>query len=94
MTGTAPTLPGSIVVMHLQGGPYAPMTAPACAGLSPRSVSAASRFGTVSQLLGLAKQQADRPDQSSSDREERLLLTPGTHILGGKDATSFNRLAR
>ena len=76
------TRPGSIVVMHLHGGPYAPMTAPALRRIIPALRQRRLEFGTVSQLLGLAKQQADRPDQSSSDREQRLLVTPGTDILG------------
>lgn len=77
------TRPGSIVVMHLHGGPYAPMTAPALRRIIPALRQRGLEVGTVSQLLGLAKQQADRPDQSSSDREERLLLRQGpTDILG------------
>lgn len=75
--------PGSIMVMHVHGGPYAPMTAPALRRIIPALRQRGLEFGTVSQLLGLAKQQADRPDQSASVREERLLLRHGqTDILG------------
>lgn len=46
--------PGSIVIMHLQGGPNAPMTAPALRMIIQNARARGLAFGTVSQVLGRA----------------------------------------
>lgn len=47
--------PGSIVVMHLQGGPNAPLTAPALRQLIPALRARGLGFARVSELLGLPR---------------------------------------
>ena len=44
--------PGSIVVMHFQGGPNAPMTAPAVRAIVQAVRGRGLDFGTVSEVLG------------------------------------------
>ena len=46
--------PGSIVILHLHGGPNAPMTAPALRTIIAGARARGLEFGTVSQVLGLA----------------------------------------
>lgn len=46
--------PGSIVVMHFQGAPNAPMTAPAVRQIIDQARARGLQFGTVSEVLALA----------------------------------------
>jgi peptidoglycan/xylan/chitin deacetylase (PgdA/CDA1 family) len=46
--------PGSIVIMHLHGGPYAPATAPALRAIITAARERGLQFAKVSRILGLA----------------------------------------
>ena len=62
--------PGSIVLMHLHGGPNAPMTAPALRGIIQGARARGLGFGTVSQVLGWPDQPLAAPPTA------RQLLEP------------------
>ncbi len=64
--------PGSIVIMHMHGGPNAPMTAPALRTIIPAARARGFEFVTASRLLGLDRGPAHRvggaPAGAASDQ--------------------------
>jgi len=54
--------PGSIVVMHFQGAPNAPMTAPAVRQIIQGARARGLQFGTVSEVLGRTLPPPPAPD--------------------------------
>ena len=81
---------GSIILLHLQGGPNAPMTAPALRQVIPALRAAGYQFVTVSDLLGLERAipspppmttaqtaVASRPDPAAEEAEPNR----GTHFF-------------
>ena len=88
---------GSIVLLHLQGGPNAPMTAPALRQLIPALRASGYRFATVSDLLGLQRAYppppvpiavadvespaAPRPDSTERDEGDPPASTSGIRFF-------------
>ena len=64
--------PGSIVLMHIHGGPNAPMTAPALRMIIQGARARGLDFGTVSEVLGRTVARPPRPE-----------LTPATETSAG-----------
>lgn len=61
--------PGSIVILHMHGGPNAPMTAPALRMIIPAVRARGLEFTTVSRLLGLV---SSRPAPRAPSAAELL----------------------
>jgi peptidoglycan/xylan/chitin deacetylase (PgdA/CDA1 family) len=59
--------PGSIVVMHIHGGPNAPMTAPALRMILPAARARGLGFATVSEILGRPGSRPPPPVKSAEE---------------------------
>lgn len=85
------TMPGSIVVMHLHGPPYAPMTATALRRIIPALRQRGFEFATVSRLLGLTPA-ADQPAAARVFREAESSLIPPIEAIDPLAALKRHKL--
>src|SRR5215831_6627279 len=85
------TMPGSIVVMHLHGPPYAPMTATALRQIIPALRQQGFEFATVSRLMGLSPA-GDQPPSARVFRETKSSLIPPTQAIGPVAALKWHKL--
>jgi len=84
------TMPGSIVVMHLHGPPYAPMTAAALRRIIPALRQRGFEFTTVGRLLGL-QPATDQPAPARAFRDAESLLSPPTEAIGPAAALKWHK---
>ncbi len=75
------TMPGSIVVMHLHGAPYAPKTATALRQIIPALRQQGFEFATVGRLLGLLPA-VDQAAAVQVFREAESSLIPFSSAIG------------
>ena len=66
--------PGSIVILHLQGGPNAPMTAPALRMIIQGARAKGLGFATVSELIDLSRKHAESDEATLLARVAELLV--------------------
>ena len=85
------TMPGSIVVMHLHGPPYAPMTATALRQIIPALRQKGFEFATVSRLLRL-QPAVDQPVAAQVFREAESSLIPPSGAIGPVAALKWHEL--
>jgi peptidoglycan-N-acetylglucosamine deacetylase len=85
------TMPGSIVVMHLHGPPYAPMTATALRHIIPALRQQGFEFATVGRLLGL-QPAVDQPAAAQVFSEAESSLIPPSDAIGPVAALKRHRL--
>jgi len=85
------SMPGSIVVMHLHGPPYAPMTATALRHIIPALRQRGFEFATVGRLLGLPPT-VDQPAAARVLREAESSLVPPSGAIGPAAALKRHEL--
>jgi len=76
--------PGSIVIMHIHGGPNAPMTGPALRMILPAARARGLGFATVSEILGRPGSRPPPPVKSA----EEVLRPLRQQMLGDSRRTS------
>ena len=85
------SMPGSIVVMHLHGPPYAPMTATALRHIIPALRQRGFEFATVVRLLG-PPPAVDQPAAARVFREAESSLVQPSEAIGSAAALKGHKL--